>query len=161
AGLDSLFVGDHHSTPGPYYQNVPILGRLLAEWGEAPAGCLFLLPLWNPVLVAEQVGTLAAVTRGRFIFQCGLGYDEAQFAAMGGTRPRASSSAPRPTGRRPGPSRSAATSTSATRPPTPTRRRRRSWPPGIAASRPRPSSRARSSRSSSDSPSSRRSATPT
>jgi alkanesulfonate monooxygenase SsuD/methylene tetrahydromethanopterin reductase-like flavin-dependent oxidoreductase (luciferase family) len=83
AGLDSLFVGDHHGTPQPYYQNVPILGRLLAEWGDAPAGCLFLLPLWNPVLVAEQVGTLAAVARGRFIFQCGLGYDEAQFAAMG------------------------------------------------------------------------------
>ncbi len=83
AGLDSLFVGDHHATPQPYYQNVPILGRLLAEWGDAPAGCLFLLPLWNPVLVAEQVGTLAAVARSRFIFQCGLGYDEAQFAAMG------------------------------------------------------------------------------
>src|SRR5262247_3253726 len=83
SGLDSLFVGDHHATPGPYYQNVPILGRLLAEWGDAPAGCLFLLPLWNPVLVAEQVGTLASVARGRFIFQCGLGYDEAQFAAMG------------------------------------------------------------------------------
>ena len=83
SGLDSLFVGDHHSTPAPYYQNVPILGRLLAEWGEAPAGCLFLLPLWNPVLVAEQVGTLAAIARGRFIVQCGLGYDEPQFAAMG------------------------------------------------------------------------------
>lgn len=83
SGLDSLFVGDHHSTPAPYYQNVPILGRLLAEWGDAPAGCLFLLPLWNPVLVAEQVGTLAAIARGRFIVQCGLGYDEAQFAAMG------------------------------------------------------------------------------
>ena len=83
AGLDSLFLGDHHSTPGPYYQNVPMLGRLLAEWGEAPAGCLFLLPLWNPVLIAEQVGTLAAIARGRFIFQCGLGDDQAQFAAMG------------------------------------------------------------------------------
>ena len=59
------------------------MGRLLAEWGEAPAGCLFLLPLWNPVLIAEQVGTLAAIARGRFIFQCGLGDDEAQFAAMG------------------------------------------------------------------------------
>ena len=83
--LDSLFVGDHHATANPYYQNVPILGRLLAEWGDAPAGCLFLLPLWNPVLVAEQVGTLAAIARGRFIFQCGLGDDEAQFAAMGAT----------------------------------------------------------------------------
>jgi alkanesulfonate monooxygenase SsuD/methylene tetrahydromethanopterin reductase-like flavin-dependent oxidoreductase (luciferase family) len=83
AGLDSLFVGDHHATAGFYYQNVPILGRLLAEWGDAPAGCLFLLPLWNPVLVAEQVGTLAAIASGRFIMQCGLGYDEAQFRAMG------------------------------------------------------------------------------
>jgi alkanesulfonate monooxygenase SsuD/methylene tetrahydromethanopterin reductase-like flavin-dependent oxidoreductase (luciferase family) len=83
AGLDSLFVGDHHAVPEPYYQNVPMLGRLLAEWDDRPAGCLFLLPLWNPVLVAEQVGTLAAIARGRFIFQCGLGTDEAQFLAMG------------------------------------------------------------------------------
>lgn len=83
AGLDSLFVGDHHSTSNPYYQNVPMLGRLLAEWNDKPAGCLFLLPLWNPVLIAEQVGTLAAIARGRFIFQCGLGADEAQFLAMG------------------------------------------------------------------------------
>jgi alkanesulfonate monooxygenase SsuD/methylene tetrahydromethanopterin reductase-like flavin-dependent oxidoreductase (luciferase family) len=83
AGLDSLFLGDHHATPEPYYQNVPMLGRLLAEWGDAPAGCLFLLPLWNPLLVAEQVGTLAALTRGRFVLQCGLGDGDAQFAAMG------------------------------------------------------------------------------
>src|SRR5712691_14864 len=92
AALDSLFLGDHHATAVPYYQNVPMLGRLLAEWGDAPAGCLFLLPLWNPVLVAEQVGTLAAIARGRFILQCGLGDDEAQFAAMGAslrTRPSA------------------------------------------------------------------------
>jgi alkanesulfonate monooxygenase SsuD/methylene tetrahydromethanopterin reductase-like flavin-dependent oxidoreductase (luciferase family) len=85
AGLDSLFVGDHHATPAPYYQNVPIIARMLAEWGEAPAGCLFLLPLWNPVLLAEQVGTLASIAAGRFIVQVGLGDDEAQFAAMGTT----------------------------------------------------------------------------
>jgi len=83
AGLDSLFLGDHHATGVPYYQNVPMLGRLLAEWGDAPVGCLFLLPLWNPVLLAEQVGTLAALARGRFILQCGLGDDATQFAAMG------------------------------------------------------------------------------
>src|SRR6266850_1569530 len=65
AGLDSLFVGDHHVSPTPYYQNTPMLGRLLAEWGAAPAGCLFLLPLWHPVLVAEQIGTLASIAQGR------------------------------------------------------------------------------------------------
>ena len=84
AGLDSLFVGDHHATgPVPYYQNTPIMGRLLAEWSDAPAGALFLLPLWNPVLVAEHMGTLASVARGRFILQCALGGGEEQFAAMG------------------------------------------------------------------------------
>ena len=83
AGLDSLFVGDHHSVPVSYYQNTPILGRLLAEWDERTAGALFLLPLWNPVLVAEQVATLACITKGRFIMQCGLGGGAAQFNAMG------------------------------------------------------------------------------
>ena len=92
AGLDSLFVGDQHVSPTPYYQNTPMLGRLLAEWGAAPAGCLFLLPLWHPVLVAEQIGTLAAIAQGPFIMQCGLGWGEARFAAMGAnfkTRPSA------------------------------------------------------------------------
>ena len=37
AGLDSLFVGDHHATPGPYYQNTPIMGRLRAP--VTPARC--------------------------------------------------------------------------------------------------------------------------
>ena len=92
AGLDSLFVGDHHVSPTPYYQNTPILGRLLAEWGRAPAGCLFLLPLWHPVLVAEQIGTLASIAQGTFIMQCGLGHGDPQFAGMGAnikTRPSA------------------------------------------------------------------------
>jgi alkanesulfonate monooxygenase SsuD/methylene tetrahydromethanopterin reductase-like flavin-dependent oxidoreductase (luciferase family) len=86
AGLDSLFIGDHHATPEPYYQNTPMLGRLLAEWDDKPAGCLFLLPLWHPTLLAEQVGTLAAIARGRFVMQVGLGYGEDQFAAMGTTQ---------------------------------------------------------------------------
>jgi alkanesulfonate monooxygenase SsuD/methylene tetrahydromethanopterin reductase-like flavin-dependent oxidoreductase (luciferase family) len=84
AGLDSLFVGDHHATgPFAYYQNVAIMGRLLAEWGDRPAGVLMLLPLWHPVLAAEQLGTLAAVAAGPFVLQCALGGGDEQFAAMG------------------------------------------------------------------------------
>ncbi len=79
AGLDSLFVGDHHNVPVPYFQNVAILGRLLAEWDERPAGALFLLPLWHPVLLAEQIGTLASVARGPFVVQCAVGGGEEQF----------------------------------------------------------------------------------
>lgn len=84
ARLDSLFVGDHHATgPFAYYQNVAVMGRLLAEWGDRPAGILMLLPLWNPVLAAEQLGTLASLATGRFVLQCALGGGEQQFAAMG------------------------------------------------------------------------------
>lgn len=83
AGLDSLFVGDHHNVPVPYYQNVPILGRLLAEWDERPAGALFLLPLWHPILVAEQIGTLAAIARGPFVLQCAVGAGDEQFRVFG------------------------------------------------------------------------------
>lgn len=83
AGLDSLSLGDHHVTGGPYYQNSPMLGRLLAEWGDRPCGALYLLPLWHPVLVAEQVATLAAMAEGRFVLQCGLGDGASQFGGMG------------------------------------------------------------------------------
>lgn len=83
ADLDSLFVGDHHVTPTNYYQNTPMLGRMSAEWGAKPAGALYLLPLWNPVLLAEQIGTLACLLPGRFIMQCGLGGEVKQSAGMG------------------------------------------------------------------------------
>ncbi len=82
AHLDSLFVGDHHVTPFAYYQNTPILGRMLAEWGDKPYGALYLLPLWHPVVLAEQIATLASIGEGRFIMQCGLG-DARQGDAMG------------------------------------------------------------------------------
>jgi alkanesulfonate monooxygenase SsuD/methylene tetrahydromethanopterin reductase-like flavin-dependent oxidoreductase (luciferase family) len=84
AGLDTLTMGDHHSSgPMSYVQNVPMIGRVLAEWDARPAGCLFLVPLWHPVLMAEQIGTLAAIAEGPFIVQAAMGGGGAQFAAMG------------------------------------------------------------------------------
>ena len=86
AGLDHLSVGDHHAVgpQGQYLQNVPMLARLLAEWPpDRQAGLLFLVPLWHPVLLAEQVGTLAAFSDARFLVQTGIGSGRSQFAAMG------------------------------------------------------------------------------
>ena len=73
AGLDTLFVGDHHATSSPYYQNNVMLARMLAEWGDKPFGALYLLPLWHPVLLAEQIASLSALAEGPFVMQCGLG----------------------------------------------------------------------------------------
>lgn len=83
AGLDGLYVGDHHATPVPYYQNSPILGRIAADWPDRRFGALYLLPLWHPLVVAEQVGTLAALGTGTFVFQCAIGGGEDQFGPMG------------------------------------------------------------------------------
>lgn len=83
AGLDSLTVGDQHSTgPVVYLQNVPLIGRIVGMWDQRPIGCLFLVPLWHPVLMAEQIGTLASLTAAPFIIQVGVGHGRG-FAAMG------------------------------------------------------------------------------
>ncbi|NND75472.1 MAG: LLM class flavin-dependent oxidoreductase [Ilumatobacter sp.] len=89
AELDHLSLGDHHSTGSnaPYVQNVPMLGRIMADWpADRPVGLLVLLPLWHPVLAAEQIGTLAAMSDARFIVQTGIGAGDEQFAAMGADR---------------------------------------------------------------------------
>jgi len=84
AGLDSVTMGDRHAMPTPYFQNVPMLGRLMADVAVTrPVGCLFLLPLWHPVLVAEQVATLATMSDAPFIIQTGIGSGRQQFDAVG------------------------------------------------------------------------------
>ncbi len=89
--LDHLSLGDHHAMgrSGPYVQNVPMLGRILADWpSDRSVGLLLLLPLWHPVLAAEQIGTLANLSDAPFIVQTGIGWGDAQFAAMGVQRSR-------------------------------------------------------------------------
>ena len=84
AGLDSVTMGDRHAMSTPYYQNVPMLGRLMADVATTRSvGCLFLLPLWHPVLVAEQVATLATMSDVPFIIQTGIGAGQQQFDAVG------------------------------------------------------------------------------
>lgn len=88
AGATSLSVGDHHDMKVPYAQNTPMLGRLLAEWPDRPVGCLFLTPLWKPLLMAEHIGTLAAIhhasaPQAPFIVQTGIGWGQAQFRNLG------------------------------------------------------------------------------
>jgi alkanesulfonate monooxygenase SsuD/methylene tetrahydromethanopterin reductase-like flavin-dependent oxidoreductase (luciferase family) len=87
AGLDSLTLGDSHARGSiRYFQNTPTMGRVLAEWTGRPAGCLFLVPMWSPVLIAEQAATLACLHEGPFILQTALGGDQHQYAAMGASR---------------------------------------------------------------------------
>jgi alkanesulfonate monooxygenase SsuD/methylene tetrahydromethanopterin reductase-like flavin-dependent oxidoreductase (luciferase family) len=83
-GLHSVWVSQHYlATPFQMLQQVPVLSRMAAEAGPLHIGTnIFLLPIHNPVYVAEQVATLDIISAGRFIFGCGLGYRAEEFAAF-------------------------------------------------------------------------------
>jgi alkanesulfonate monooxygenase SsuD/methylene tetrahydromethanopterin reductase-like flavin-dependent oxidoreductase (luciferase family) len=84
-GWDSLFTGHHYLNEGDnqQLQAIPFLSRLQAEAGEMTLGLgIFLLPLHNPVYVAETIASLDVICRGNFVFGVGLGYRELEFDAF-------------------------------------------------------------------------------
>jgi alkanesulfonate monooxygenase SsuD/methylene tetrahydromethanopterin reductase-like flavin-dependent oxidoreductase (luciferase family) len=85
AGFDLIAMGQHYlSTPFQEMQTIPSLARLAAEAGAMRvAATVLLLPLHNPVDVAEQVATMDTICEGRFIFGIGLGYRDEEYEAFG------------------------------------------------------------------------------
>ena len=75
AGFDLICAGQHYlSAPYQMSTTLPLLARLAAEAGEMEvAATVILLPLHNPVEIAESVATLDAICSGRFVFGIGLG----------------------------------------------------------------------------------------
>ena len=85
AGFDLICAGQHYLSH-PYQMSTlfPLLARMAAEAGDMEiASAVVLLPLHNPVELAESVATMDAICGGRFIFGIGLGYRDAEYAAFG------------------------------------------------------------------------------
>ncbi len=85
AGFD-IYCWAHHYMIDPFqhFQPLPVLARLAAEPGDMKlATSVLLLPLLNPVDVAEQVATLDHICEGRFILGLGLGYRPEECEAFG------------------------------------------------------------------------------
>lgn len=85
AGFD-IYCWAHHYLIDPFqhFQPWPVLARLAGEPGEMKlATSVLLLPLLNPVEVAEQVATLDQISEGRFILGVGLGYRPEECEAFG------------------------------------------------------------------------------
>jgi alkanesulfonate monooxygenase SsuD/methylene tetrahydromethanopterin reductase-like flavin-dependent oxidoreductase (luciferase family) len=83
--FDSIWGGEHHATPGyHYFPLLPFLQRLATEADGLWVGTnLILLPLHNPVEVAEVGAFLDVITGGRFLCGVGLGYRPEEFAIFG------------------------------------------------------------------------------
>ena len=85
SGLASLMVGQHFvSSPLQMFQAMPLLARLASEAEGMRLGPgLLLLPLLNPVVVAEETATLDWLTGGNAIIGLGLGYRQEEFDSIG------------------------------------------------------------------------------
>ena len=86
AGFGSLWFPQHFVT-GPSMRQFaasPIMGYLASLSGGMRMGtAVLLLPMLNPVLLAEEAATLDHLTGGKFVLGVGLGYRDHEFAAMG------------------------------------------------------------------------------
>ncbi len=81
SGFAYVQAGDHHAmADGQYLQNVPMLARFSGMCDHL-AG-MFVLPLWQPVLLAEQLGTLDGMVETLDVW-FGIGWRDAEFRAFG------------------------------------------------------------------------------
>jgi alkanesulfonate monooxygenase SsuD/methylene tetrahydromethanopterin reductase-like flavin-dependent oxidoreductase (luciferase family) len=86
AGLDALLTGDNHAANPDYaatFSPLPTVARLMSVTGDMPIGVVLLAPFYHPLLLAEQIGTLAAFAQGPLIITFVLGGRPQQFRAFG------------------------------------------------------------------------------
>jgi len=84
-GFDSIWAGEHHITPGfHFFPQLPLLHRLAGEAEGLWIGTnVTLLPLHNPVELAEAGAFLDVITGGKFLLGVGLGYRPEEYQIYG------------------------------------------------------------------------------
>src|SRR5262245_9375861 len=86
AGLDCLLTGDNHGVPAPFancFAPIPTAARLAAVTGRMALGVVLLAPFYHPVLLAEQLGTLAAFATAPLVVTLANGGNKGAFDAFG------------------------------------------------------------------------------
>jgi alkanesulfonate monooxygenase SsuD/methylene tetrahydromethanopterin reductase-like flavin-dependent oxidoreductase (luciferase family) len=85
AGFDTAFLPEHHQMPDGYLSAPLVMaGAILArtERLRVQTGIL-VLPLWDPMRIAEDVAVLDVMAPGRFTLGVGLGLVPREFAQFG------------------------------------------------------------------------------
>lgn len=83
-GYDFLTVAEHHNSVGYLPQPLMVLCAVAVRTSHIRLGTnIVILPLYHPVLVAEQVAVAQFVAGGRIICGVGLGYLPEEFESVG------------------------------------------------------------------------------
>jgi alkanesulfonate monooxygenase SsuD/methylene tetrahydromethanopterin reductase-like flavin-dependent oxidoreductase (luciferase family) len=86
AGLRYVTIGQHFVYGDlRWLQPIPTLARIAAELDDdvTLATTIVQVPLYHPVMLAEELATLDVMTRGRLVVGAGAGYRREEFDALG------------------------------------------------------------------------------
>ncbi len=85
AGLDEAWLGEHRFSRHGLLSGIwSFLGAVAGRTKNIRIGtAVIVLPLHNPVLVAEEVAMLDIISNGRFNFGIGAGYQQQEFDGVG------------------------------------------------------------------------------
>jgi probable F420-dependent oxidoreductase len=84
AGFDSIWLGEHHNNPILYPAPLIGLTAVATRTHSIRLGTgVLLLPLYHPVMVAEEGAMVDMISGGRLILGLGAGYAPEEFAAFG------------------------------------------------------------------------------
>ena len=85
SGFDSVWLTEHHFAEDGYTPSPLVLAGAIGERTERMriGTNLIVLPLHDPIRIAEDAATLSLLTGGRFDLGVGIGYKEEEFAAFG------------------------------------------------------------------------------
>ena len=84
-GFASLWFPQHYlAAPSQMLQLTSVMPYLMAHAGQMTVGSdIIILPLQNPVGLAEEAATLDVLSGGRFVLGVGLGYRQDEYEAFG------------------------------------------------------------------------------
>ena len=83
-GFSYVYAGQHYlSDPYQMLQPLPVMGRLATEAPGMDQVFTAVLPLYNPVDLAEQVASLDVITNGHAVLAVALGYREEEYDSFG------------------------------------------------------------------------------
>jgi len=92
-GFDSVWVSEHIFNAGyianrlgerPYYAPLPVLSAVSAVTKRVRVGTsILVLPYHNPIVLAKDLATIDAVSKGRLVIGVGVGVIKEEFDALG------------------------------------------------------------------------------
>lgn len=84
AGFDSIWLGEHHNNAVLYPSPLIGLAAIASRTRRIRLGTgVLLLPLYHPVMVAEEGAMVDMISGGRLVLGVGAGYAPEEFAAFG------------------------------------------------------------------------------